>query len=106
MSAADASVENAAHSYLAMSRSSKGAPPLLPARSLPTLARGAERSADCCSYRWPVILTNVISTLSNSTHQLHSSSDSVSAEKLQEGKTIISQVSALKSQMGKNAVLE
>lgn len=51
-------------------------------------------------------MTNIISDLSNSTHKLHSSSAPDAAAKLEEGKAIISKVSALKSQMGKNAILE
>lgn len=56
--------------------------------------------------RWPVILTNIISDLSNATHKLHSSSDPDAPAQLEEGKAIISKISALKSQMGKNAILE
>jgi len=52
------------------------------------------------------MLTNVISTLSTVNHELHSSSSPDAKAKLEEGKKIISQISALKSDMGKNKVME
>lgn len=51
--------------------------------------------------RWPVILTNIVSTVSDELHKL-----STDDPKLPEGKKIISQLSALKHGMGRNAILE
>lgn len=51
--------------------------------------------------RWPVILTNIVSTITDEIHKL-----STDDPKLPEGKKIISQISALKHAMGRNAVLE
>ena len=51
-----------------------------------------------------MILTNVISTVYNANHQSPSSSDG--DEKVEEGKQIIAKISALKTGMGKNAVME
>jgi hypothetical protein len=51
-------------------------------------------------------LTNVINTVSTVVHELHSSSGSDEKAKLEEGKAIISKISALKSGMSKNAVME
>lgn len=51
-----------------------------------------------------MILTNVISTVYNANDQLPSSSDG--GGKVDEGKQIIAKISALKSGMGKNAVME
>jgi len=56
------------------------------------------------SKRWPVILTNVISTIYNVNHKADSSSDGEA--KVEEGKQIIAKISALKSGMGKNAIME
>jgi hypothetical protein len=57
-------------------------------------------------YRWPVVLTQVISTVSNAIHKLHTSTDPVDKERIEEGKVIISKISAVKSGMGKNAIME
>lgn len=51
--------------------------------------------------RWPVILTNIVSTITDEIHKLGPEDP-----KLPEGKKIISQLSALKHAMGRNAVLE
>ncbi|EIW68535.1 hypothetical protein TREMEDRAFT_44401 [Tremella mesenterica DSM 1558] len=50
--------------------------------------------------RWPSILTNIISTLSNETHKLHSSHDVNSEEKLEEGKKMIEKLALLIYEMG------
>ena len=56
--------------------------------------------------RWPVILTNIVSTLSNELHSLSMQDGSEERdEKVQEGKEIIAKLSALKHEMGKNGVL-
>lgn len=57
--------------------------------------------------RWPTIITQIISTVSNVNHSLHFDSSAASSSdiKLQEGKKIISELSALKHEMGKNSVL-
>ncbi|WWD21880.1 hypothetical protein CI109_106368 [Kwoniella shandongensis] len=58
--------------------------------------------------RWPVVLTNVVSTLSNANHQLSMSSSAGSAEteeKLTEGKAIIAKISEMKYEMSHNAIL-
>ncbi|ORY24116.1 hypothetical protein BCR39DRAFT_547632 [Naematelia encephala] len=52
--------------------------------------------------RWPVILTSIVSTLSNELHSLHGTNDA----KISEGKAIIAKISALKHDMGRNAVLD
>ena len=49
-------------------------------------------------------MTNVISTVYNANHQSPSSSEG--GDKVEEGKQIIAKISALKSGMGKNAVME
>lgn len=65
--------------------------------------------------RWPTILTNIISTISNETHRLHielSSPETSNGlketigEKLEDGKEIIRKLSALKHDMGRDKVLE
>jgi hypothetical protein len=60
--------------------------------------------ADFDHGRWPTIITNIVSTLSNEIHTLTLSSDDNSA-KIEEGKTIIRGLSALKHDMGRNKVL-
>lgn len=57
-------------------------------------------------HRWPVVLTQVISTVSNAIHKLHTSTDPADKERIEEGKVIISKISAVKSGMGKNAIME
>lgn len=64
------------------------------------------RADDSFSYstvvrRWPVILTNIVSTITDEIHSLKADDP-----KLPEGKNIISQLSGLKHAMGRNAVLE
>ena len=49
-------------------------------------------------------MTNVISTVYNVNHKADSSSDGEA--KVEEGKQIIAKISALKSGMGKNAIME
>lgn len=76
---------------------------------------GAERYSpadkDSFSYttvvkRWPVIITNIVSTLSNELHKLSMQPGSTEGdEKIKEGKGIISKLSSLKHEMGKNAIL-
>lgn len=57
------------------------------------------------SKRWPVIIANIVSTVSNDMHALHAAQDEASRAKVEEGKTIISKLSTIKHEMGKNAVL-
>lgn len=54
-----------------------------------------------------MIITQIISTVTNVNHELHFEvdHDEGSKERLEEGKVIISKLSALKHEMGKNAVL-
>jgi hypothetical protein len=46
-----------------------------------------------------------VSTLSNELHELHSSSEPSAQDKIAEGKEIISKISALKHEMGRNGTL-
>ncbi|KAK8846563.1 hypothetical protein IAR55_005649 [Kwoniella newhampshirensis] len=56
--------------------------------------------------RWPVVLTNVVSTLSNACHHLSMSTSSPETEaKLTEGKAIIARISEMKYEMSHNAIL-
>ncbi|ORX36113.1 hypothetical protein BD324DRAFT_630234 [Kockovaella imperatae] len=55
--------------------------------------------------RWPTILPGVINTVSNVNHELHSQSSPEAQDKLTEGKAIISKISALKHDMGRNGQL-
>ncbi|WVN88821.1 uncharacterized protein L203_104035 [Cryptococcus depauperatus CBS 7841] len=55
--------------------------------------------------RWPVVLTNVISSVSNTNHELSKTPSYGNEEKLAEGKKIISQISEMKYEMGRNTVL-
>ncbi|KAK6904241.1 hypothetical protein I203_107757 [Kwoniella mangroviensis CBS 8507] len=57
--------------------------------------------------RWPVVLTNVVSAVSNVNHEISMQSDNSkeAEEKLEEGKRIISQISQMKYDMGHNAAL-
>lgn len=58
--------------------------------------------------RWPTILTQIVSTLSNEIHHVTTSKDSeseASKEKIEEGKEIIRSISELKHDMGRNKVL-
>ncbi|WWC58951.1 uncharacterized protein I303_101496 [Kwoniella dejecticola CBS 10117] len=55
--------------------------------------------------RWPVVLTNIVSAVSNVNHELHMNPDANSEAKLVEGKKIISQISQMKYDMGHNAAL-
>ncbi|WVQ83850.1 hypothetical protein IAT38_005994 [Cryptococcus sp. DSM 104549] len=55
--------------------------------------------------RWPVVLTNVVSAVSNVNHELHMSPTDTSEEKLAEGKAIIAKISQMKYDMGHNALL-
>jgi hypothetical protein len=48
----------------------------------------------------------VISTVSNAIHKLHTSSAPQDKARIEEGKAIIAKISAIKSGMGKNAVME
>lgn len=70
---------------------------------------------DSCFPRWPTILTNIVSTLSNEIHALtldgaQQTSSELSAEdketKIEEGKGIIRALSGLKHDMGRNKVLQ
>jgi hypothetical protein len=47
----------------------------------------------------------VISTVSNILHELHASASPEDKEKLEEGKEIISKISAMKHEMGRNVEL-
>ncbi|WVO22832.1 uncharacterized protein IAS62_004175 [Cryptococcus decagattii] len=55
--------------------------------------------------RWPVVLTNVISAVSNANHEISMSSSADKDAKVVEGKKIISQISEMKYEMGHNALL-
>nr|XP_019008982.1 uncharacterized protein I206_06670 [Kwoniella pini CBS 10737]OCF47763.1 hypothetical protein I206_06670 [Kwoniella pini CBS 10737] len=55
--------------------------------------------------RWPVVLTNIVSAVSNVNHQLHMNPDEYSEAKINEGKKIISQISQMKYDLGHNAIL-
>ncbi|ADV22777.1 hypothetical protein I305_05301 [Cryptococcus gattii E566] len=55
--------------------------------------------------RWPVVLTNVISAVSNANHEISMSSSADRDAKVAEGKKIISQISEMKYEMGHNALL-
>lgn len=55
--------------------------------------------------RWPVVLTNVISAVSNANHEISMSSSADKDAKVAEGKKIISQISEMKYEMGHNALL-
>jgi hypothetical protein len=55
--------------------------------------------------RWPVILTNIVSSISNDLHELHSSTEPSAKDKIAEGKEIVSKISALKHEMGRNGSL-
>ena len=57
------------------------------------------------STRWPVVLTNVISAISNANHEISMSSDADKDATVAEGKKIISQISEMKYEMGHNAPL-
>lgn len=57
------------------------------------------------SKRWPVIIANIVSTVSNDMHALHAAQDEASRAKVEEGKSIISKLGTIKHEMGKNAVL-
>lgn len=57
------------------------------------------------SPRWPVVLTNVISAVSNANHEISMSSSADKDAKVAEGKKIISQISEMKYEMGHNALL-
>lgn len=52
-------------------------------------------------HRWPVILTNIVSAVSDVNHGL-----AIEDPKLAEGKALISELSGLKHAMGRNKVLE
>lgn len=53
--------------------------------------------------RWPTILTQIVSTLSNEIHGLTTSD--APGDKIEEGKQIIRKISELKHDMGRNKVL-
>ncbi|CAD6582132.1 MAG: hypothetical protein TREMPRED_003178 [Tremellales sp. Tagirdzhanova-0007] len=55
--------------------------------------------------RWPVIITSIVSTVTNVNHSLHQSPTPETEAKLVEGKGIISKLSSLKYEMGRNFVL-
>ncbi|WWC87378.1 uncharacterized protein L201_002267 [Kwoniella dendrophila CBS 6074] len=55
--------------------------------------------------RWPVVLTNIVSAVSNVDHEIHMNPTETSEAKLAEGKKIISQISQMKYDMGHNAAL-
>ena len=77
-----------------------------PARSPHTLLDLADRFATFL--RWPTILTQIVSTLSNEIHHVTTSKESeseASKEKIEEGKEIIRSISELKHDMGRNKVL-
>ncbi|KAK4685763.1 damage-control phosphatase, subfamily III, partial [Tremellales sp. Uapishka_1] len=55
--------------------------------------------------RWPVILTNIVSSVVSVNHTLSTTPSHNSEEQLAEGKIIIAKLSALKHDMGRNTVL-
>ncbi|ODN74806.1 hypothetical protein L202_07121 [Cryptococcus amylolentus CBS 6039] len=55
--------------------------------------------------RWPVVLTNVISTVSNANHEAHVGSAPDKEQRVEEGKKIISQISEMKYEMGHDGIL-
>ncbi|OCF33986.1 hypothetical protein I317_05983 [Kwoniella heveanensis CBS 569] len=55
--------------------------------------------------RWPVVLTNIVSAISNVNHELSMKSSPENDAKLEEGKKIISQISQMKYDLGHNAYL-
>jgi len=55
--------------------------------------------------RWPTILTGVINTIVNINHDLHQNPSADSEQKVQEGKDIISKISAMKHEMARNVHL-
>jgi len=57
--------------------------------------------AHCSHSRWPVIITNIVSAVSDVNHTLPAGDP-----KLVEGKAIITELSGLKHAMGRNKVLE
>lgn len=52
--------------------------------------------------RWPTIITGIISTLTNVVHELHGDESADAKAELEEGKVIISKLSAIKHEMGRN----
>lgn len=73
-------------------------------------ARHSDLLQECQTdmYRWPTILTQIVNTVNNEVHVLSMASQTDAErnrDKIAEGKQIISQLSELKHDMGRNLEL-